>query len=203
MRSYVQMALGLGIVSLLFGGPIGYISYREKNFRNFRTVRPDVLYRSGQLSPDGLERIVHDYGIRTVITLRDSDTPGKRPPDWREEEFCRKMDIYHYRLPPRLWWSESGAIPADENVKKLLEVLDNPKHYPVLIHCFAGAHRTGAYCAIFRMEYDHWDNQAALDELQQCGYDHLYSEWDVLGYLRNYVPRWKRNAVKSEASGSH
>jgi hypothetical protein len=42
------------------------------------------------------------------------------------------------------------------------------------------------------MEFDHWDNQAALDELQQCGYDHLYSEWDVLGYLRNYVPRWKR-----------
>lgn len=192
MSRHLQIVWGIGIVSLLIGGPLGYMSYRNRNFRNFRTVEPGILYRSGQLTQDGLERIVHDYGIRTVITLRDADEPGKRPPDWREEQYCRKMDIYHYRLPPQLWWSESGPIPADENVKKLLEVLDDPKHFPVLIHCFAGAHRTGAYCAIYRMEYDHWDNQTALDELQQCGYDHLYSEWDVLGYLQNYVPRWKR-----------
>lgn len=192
MRRYVQIAFGFAITLFVIGGPIAYASYRDKNFRNFRTVRPGVLYRSGQMTASGLERIVHDYGIRTVVTLRDADLAGHRPPDWREEEYCRKMDIHHFRLPPRLWWSESGPIPADQNVRKLLDVIDDPRHHPVLIHCFAGAHRTGAYCAIFRMEYDHWDNQTALDELYRCGYEHLYDEWDVLGYLQNYVPRWKQ-----------
>ena len=196
MRSFLSFALGLGIAGLLVGVPIGFISYRETNFRNFRTVHPDVLYRSGQLSQAGLERILHDYGIRTVITLRDTDRPGQRPPDWNEEQFCRKMDLAHYRLPPRVWWCTSGPIPADENVAMFLEIVDNPKNHPILIHCFAGAHRTGAYCAIFRMEFDRWENQEALEELHRCGYENLYSEMDILGYLQNYTPRWKRDPAR-------
>jgi protein tyrosine/serine phosphatase len=55
----------------------------------------------------------------------------------------------------------------------------------------AGIHRTGACVAIYRMEFDHWDNAAALDELRAGGYRHLDDEEDVLGYLENYRPRWK------------
>ena len=69
--------------------------------------------------------------------------------------------------------------------------MDDPANYPVLVHCFAGIHRTGAYMAVYRMEIDRWDNDAALDELRACGYRHLDDEWDVLGYLESYRPRWK------------
>ena len=198
MRRFASIAFGLGIAVMIAVSPFAYRSLREHHLRNFRTVRPDVFYRSGQLSHTGLQLVIREYGIRTVITLRDADSRDQRPPDWAEEQYCRKMDIHHFRLPPRFWWDvgNTGAIPAEENVRTLLQVLDDPKYHPILIHCFAGSHRTGAYCAIFRMEFDRWDNQAALDELRQCGYVHVYEEKDVLGYLRNYQPRWKKQLAE-------
>src|SRR5207249_1552206 len=78
--------------AVLIGLPLGDASYRQSNFRNFRVVKPGVLYRSGQMSLAGLERAVHDYGIRTVVSLRDAEVPGERPPDLAEEEYCRKQD---------------------------------------------------------------------------------------------------------------
>ena len=62
--------------------------------------------------------------------------------------------------------------------------MSDPANYPVLVHCFAGIHRTGAYCAIYRMEFDHWTNDRAIDELKAHGYYNLPEEKDILGYLR-------------------
>jgi protein tyrosine/serine phosphatase len=67
----------------------------------------------------------------------------------------------------------------------------DPDNYPVLVHCFAGIHRTGAFCAIYRMEHDHLSNAEALRELKEGGYINLYDEWDVLGYLEEYKPTWR------------
>ena len=39
---------------------------------------------------------------------------------------------------------------------EFLAVMDNRANYPVLVHCFAGIHRTGTMCAVFRMEYHGW-----------------------------------------------
>jgi protein tyrosine/serine phosphatase len=192
MTRTIRFLLGMAVLAVIVGVPVGYASYRNANLRNFCVVKPGVLYRSGQLSLGGLERVIHDHGIRTVVTLRDADVEGERPPDWREEEYCRRQDIRYVRIRPRLWWSPTGGpVPAEAGLKRFLGLMDDPANYPVLVHCFGGIHRTGAYMAVYRMEVDHWDNAAALDELRACGYRHLDDEWDVLGYLENYKPRWK------------
>ena len=41
------------------------------------------------------------------------------------------------------------------------------------------------------MEYDHWDNNRAIEELKATGYTNLENEWDVLGYLEHYRPTWQ------------
>ncbi len=192
MRQFGQFLGGSAIAIFIIGMPLLYRCYEGREYRNFRTVHDGVLYRSGQLSLDGFERIWHDYGIRTVISLRPA-LPGQRPPDWEEEQFCRDKDIFYFRLPPKHWAAESGPAPADENVREFLKIMDDPKYYPVLVHCFAGTHRTGAYCCVYRMEYDHWDRKSAIDELYRCGYEHLFEEEDVHGYLETYEPRWTRS----------
>jgi len=191
VSSIVKLVAGLSLASLVLGGPFAYRWQRERHLRNFRVVRPDVLYRSGQLSATGLERMCNEHGIRTVITLRESHVPGRPHPDAAEEEWCRKMDIAHFRLTPKCWSAPDGSVPANANVQKFLAIMDDPKHHPVLIHCFAGAHRTGSYCCVFRIEYDRWSNADALDELRACGYENLDDEDDVRTYLENYRPRLK------------
>src|SRR5437870_5021947 len=43
---------------------------------NLHTVIPGRVYRSAQLSPDLLERVIGTYGIRTVINLRGCGDPS-------------------------------------------------------------------------------------------------------------------------------
>ncbi len=187
----VQWLFGLLITALLVGVPVGYAAYRKAHVRNFRAVRDGVLYRSGQLSLRGLKQVVYDYQIKTVISLRDADVPRQPPPDAAEEEHCRQRGIKYVRIPPRHWSAPDGSVPAEANVRAFLEVMDEPANHPVLLHCFRGVHRSGAYSAIFRMEYEGWGRQAALAEMEALGYDRLAEEWDVREYLERYQPRQK------------
>jgi tyrosine-protein phosphatase SIW14 len=191
MPRFLKWVFGLLIAALVIGGPIGYAHYLRANFRNFRVVHEDVLCRSGQMSLPALQQVVRDHGIKTVITLRDSYRPGEPPPDLAEEKWCQAQDILHIRIPPRYWEAADNSVPAEEGVLKFLEIMDDPKNHPVLIHCFAGSHRTGAYCAVYRMEYEHWSNADAIDEVKEFGYIRLDEEVDILGYLERYQPRWK------------
>src|SRR5438128_1368050 len=102
MPRSAQWLLGTMLVVLVIGGPFGYARYRKATFRNFHIVQSGVLYRSGQLSRDALVRAIHDYGLKTVITLRDPKTPGNLQPDQDEADFCCKEELYYYRLPHRV-----------------------------------------------------------------------------------------------------
>ncbi len=194
MPRFVQYLFTILIAAMLAGGPLVYAYYRQANGRNFRMVREGVLYRSGQMSLAGLQNAVHDYGIKTVVTLRDAYYPNDPPPDLAEEEFCKNANIKYCRISPRKWWAPDGSVPAEKGVRIFRRIMDDPKNYPVLIHCFAGVHRTGAFCAVYRMEYEHWTNEQAIAEMRACGYKDLEDEWDLLGYLEQYQPRWKRTA---------
>src|ERR1700731_2322854 len=100
--SSVFAFLRLVVLAALIGGPVAYAYHHENQKRNFRVVRDGVLYRSGQTTLAGLERRVHDYGFRTIVSLRDSYTGGT-PPDVREEAYCQKMDILYVRISPQHW----------------------------------------------------------------------------------------------------
>jgi protein tyrosine/serine phosphatase len=192
-RRWINLVGGLTVLAIIVGMPTGYVYLRNKQSRNIRVVEAGKLYRSGQLGRQGFERLLHDYGIRTVVSLRDSADPNQPPPDRHEEHYCQRQDIKFVRITPKSWWPEyNGPPPAEQGVAKFLAVMDDPKNYPVLLHCFAGTHRTGAMVAIYRMEYNHWNNDDALAELRNAGYTNLDNEQDVLTYLANYRPRWSK-----------
>ena len=60
------------VVAVLLVAPLMYYHKTEAQMRAFRVVEDGVLYRSGQMTLDGLKRAIHDYDIRTVVTLRDA-----------------------------------------------------------------------------------------------------------------------------------
>jgi tyrosine-protein phosphatase SIW14 len=201
MQRYLQYLFAALIVVLLVGGPLAYARHRHNRLRNFHVVREGVLYRSGQISLDGLRQIVYDHQIKTVITLRDAPRPGDPPPDLGDEEWCNKEQLNFVRITPRAWEAADGSAPAAKGVAVFLEVMKNPDNYPVLIHCLAGKHRTGAYCAVFRIEHDKWTNQQAIDELKLYGYDNVQEHLDLLSYLEGYRPTWKQDQNPLEVEG--
>jgi tyrosine-protein phosphatase SIW14 len=189
MTRWLQIVLGGAVALLLITAPVLFAFHQQRQMRNFREVRKGVLYRSGQMSPEGLAKEHHEYHFKTIVSLRDAMAPGLPAPDAAEEEFCNKEEIAFLRLPPYHWEGEEGTVPpVEENVRKFRAVMADPKNYPVLVHCFAGIHRTGAYTAIYRMEFEGWSNARAIAEVKACGYKNLDEEWDVLTYLERYRP---------------
>jgi protein tyrosine/serine phosphatase len=183
MRALGNLVGCVVVVALVVAPPL--LAVRQKTqTRNLRVVREGVLYRSGQMTAEGLRRMIHDYGIRTVVNLRD----GIAALDVAEEKFCDAEQVRFVRLPPLLWAEVDGAVPVEQNMRVFREVMSDPGNYPVLVHCFAGIHRTGGYCAVYRMEFEGWGNEQAIAELRGCGYTVIERHKDILGYLERYRP---------------
>jgi tyrosine-protein phosphatase SIW14 len=193
-----QVGAGTVVVVALIVGPVIFAEREVAHKRNFRVVREGVLYRSGRMTKGALQRVLNDYGIRTVVCLRDGTTAADRG----EEAFCNSEEINFVRIPPNRWEEFGGEPPAEEGVRKFREVMSDPRNHPVLLHCLAGIHRTGIFTAIYRMEFEHWSNERAMQEMRSCGYVELDEHLDVLGYLEQYRPQWLK-ADSSAPQGPH
>jgi tyrosine-protein phosphatase SIW14 len=186
MIRVIQVAAGISIVIALIIAPVVLAVRQQAQMRNFRVVRPGILYRSGQMSKAGLLRIFNDYHIKTVISLRD----GQSASDKAEEALCNSEDVRFVRILPSRWGDEGGSVPVESGVRRFREIMADPRNHPVLVHCYAGIHRAGSYAAIYRMEFEHWSNAAAIAEMKACGYSNLDDELDILGYMEQYRPSW-------------
>jgi protein tyrosine/serine phosphatase len=110
---------------------------------NLDVVVPGRVYRSGQLSPEELERAIAGHGIRAILNLRGEEDDR----DWYRREIAvaerrgvvhRSVDLVPEKLPPR-----PAVLALIEHLKFLPE--------PILIHCAAGVDRTGFASVIARM----------------------------------------------------
>lgn len=121
-------ALGLYLGFLQFSG-------------NFHAVIPGEFYRSAQPTTDRLETYVNHYGIRTVINLRGANESAA----WYRNEVAtaKKMGVNHVDF------GMSSSSPFDSaTADRLIEIMkEAPK--PILIHCQAGADRSGIVSAIY------------------------------------------------------
>ncbi len=173
---------GILFVGLSLVAPVAFALHQLSQTPNFHVVREGVLYRSGQMSIAGLKRTINDLGIRTVVSLRI----GSQANDRAEEEYCTSQGINFVRIKPLAWNGVRGKAEVDQGVDRFLAVLRDPKKHPVLIHCYAGIHRTGAYCAIYRMELEGWSNARAIEEMKAHGYTIFEEHADVREYLTTY-----------------
>ena len=174
---------GLLLVTAGIAVPPALMAWQMRHTRHFAVVKPGVLCRSGQPSLAGLKRILHDHRIRTVVSLRHESPATRAEADW-----CVRNEVKFVRLDPRNWDGVPGAARIDEPMRRFLEVMADPANRPVLVHCFAGTHRTGGYVAVWRIEGDGWSNEAAMAELRGMGYATLDGDLDISEYLRAYSP---------------
>ena len=134
---------------------------------------------------------MNERNIRTVFSIRDARISGSEQTDEFEEEFCKSTHRKFHRLPIPDWELQGDTIPGEETVRIFLRLLEQPAETPrpMLIHCFAGEHRTGAMVAVYRMEYNGWRNDEAIEEMTSVGNIRTSYAKSLLTYLGNYTPR--------------
>jgi protein tyrosine/serine phosphatase len=147
--------------------------------KRFAVVDEGRLYRSSQPSLRQLQRLIDDYGIRTVCIVR-SGTSGRVP---GEAEYARRQGLAVVHIP-----IDSRRPVSDAEVAEFFRCMGNEGNLPVLVHCSAGRHRTGYLCALYRIERQGWTKERALEEMLSFGFD-VHDQRAVLEQLRAYRPR--------------
>ena len=143
----------LVIVAALGGSWAGYLRLTG----NIHEVEAGKVYRSGQLWPSQLSSLLRDKGIRTVINLR-GENPDRA---WYVDELqvAKAAGVHHISLP-----MSANREPNDALLATLIDTLSTAE-LPVLIHCEAGADRSGLASALYKFTVQHKTPQEADGQL--------------------------------------
>lgn len=148
---------------------------------NFHRVNAR-LYRGGQPRKGGLRRLAA-LGVNTIINLRDDDERARA-----EGQEARAEGLRYFNVP----FGRLGR-PADEQVAKVLSLLDAPENGVVFVHCAKGQDRTGTVIAIYRISQDGWTGREAKREAERYGMKFWQRGMkDYIGdHYRDHAPRSK------------
>ncbi len=124
----------------------------SKSLKNFYKL-DDHVYRSAQPDEAGFAYL-KTVGITNILNLRDyhNDDPGPKKPG-----------LSLYRVP-----MDAGKIKTADVVAALRFI--KRSEGPVLIHCWHGSDRTGTISALYRIVFQNWSKENALDELMYGGF---------------------------------
>ncbi len=112
------------------------------------------LYRSARLKA-GAAAELKALGVRTVINLRSEET---------DRDVLAGSGVNRLRLP-----CDANEITV-EHLATFLRLACDPDRRPVLVHCWAGADRTGAMIAAYRVAAQGWSKEEAVREMTEGGY---------------------------------
>jgi hypothetical protein len=141
-----RRALRSALAILLLGAAVpGAFLLRPFVGSNLGIVHDGRVIRAAQPTA-GLKQLIHDYQLASILNLR-----GGSSKDWwytSEVETATSLGVDFLDLP-----LNATRRPKRRDLLNLIDTLARCK-YPLLIHCKAGADRTGLASAIYLMMHD-------------------------------------------------
>ncbi|MFJ1208206.1 dual specificity protein phosphatase family protein [Burkholderia pyrrocinia] len=157
-------------------------SIADARANNLHRITPK-LYRSAQLSREDVPEL-QKLGIRKVISFRAFHA---------DDGILAGTQIKMQRIRINTWY-----IRDEDMVAALKALRTADQDGPVLIHCQHGADRTGLVSALYRMVYQGWTREQALDELQHGGYG-FHPIWqNITNYLKHVDVERLRQEVNND-----
>ncbi len=132
----------------------------------------DYLYRGSQPNERGIEEL-HRLGVTVVVDLR-GEWKGRRE---KERLQAEKFGIRFISIPGNGW-----SPPSDKQVAQFLSLIRERPRQRIFVHCWFGGDRSGVFLATYRITFEHWTPQRAVQEMKAF---HFKSLWHPA--MRKYV----------------
>ena len=156
---------------------------------NFHQVN-DHIYRGGQPANEGFQALAK-LGVKTILDLRREDEHSTKT----EEQLVKAAGMRYVNVP-----MVGVVAPSEDQISKVLALLDSTTEGPVFVHCKRGADRTGTVIACYRIAHDRWGNQKALDEAKADGMSFL--QIGMKRYVRSFRPASESAAAPDLATSA-
>jgi protein-tyrosine phosphatase len=162
-HKWVFVAVPAIVIGLAIWAWFGVIRYHVIPKR-FGIVVPGHIYRSGQISAPLIKKILIKYNIRVIIDLTSAD-PNDRDKQ-AEKKAAAELNIKVLRFP----MSGNGTGDINDYASAIAAIANTEKqNLPVLVHCAAGAMRTGGVIATYRLLVQKIDPNIVEDEMEKYG----------------------------------
>ncbi len=165
----------LGLISLLLLLWFALVDDPRSDLpKRFDVVEPGRLYRSGEISAQELEHVAATHGLKTVLSLLNPDVPESIA----EREAAERLGLRWLNVP----LTGDGASTPEQR-QRIREIILDPSFGPMLVHCAAGANRTGLACGMYRIHQQGWSYEQVIDEMRRYGFkdkDHHENLRDAL-----------------------
>lgn len=135
--------LALGVIALAVAGVALAGPLRSYVFSsNLHTVVAGEIYRSAQPSGAQLAEWIDELSLASVVNLRGRKSQDDRR--WLVEEIAtaERAGIEHVSIR-----MSAGDVPPAQTLRKLVDTIDHAPR-PMLLHCKAGAERSGLAAAV-------------------------------------------------------
>ncbi len=124
----------------------------------------DFLYRGAQPKNNGVEQLKR-FGIDTIVDLR-GELHGLIK---NERQRAESLGIRFINLPGSGW-----ATPKDEQIAQFFSLVRERPRKKIFIHCWLGGDRSGMFIAAYRIAFDGWSPQQAIQEMRAFHYLHFW-----------------------------
>lgn len=173
-------------LSLFLTTAMGIYWWSENQFeylpKRLGEVVPGKIYRSGQLTSPMLSKTVSKHGITTIVDLQLNDLQDELIQG--EVKFAAEHGLRHFRFG--LGGDGTGDVDRYVDAVEIL-IQCARKNEPVLVHCAAGAQRTGGVVACYRLLEEGADPDAVIAEMKK--YDWRPEEdQELVDYLNQNLP---------------
>lgn len=125
---------------------------------NYAQVTP-AIFRGGRPSFQDL-RFLQNSGVRTIINLENDDRAVRT-----ELDNARRLGLNEITIP-----LEYLSAPSDQDIQRILSILQDPSVGPIFLHCKHGEDRTGMVMGLYRVFVQKWTPQNAYREMLQMGF---------------------------------
>jgi hypothetical protein len=157
--------------------------------KNFGVVAEGKVFRSGELTPGAMRRVVEKYGVKTVVDLGAYETgsEGER----RQQRTADVLGVARYKF------DLEGDGTGNPNAYVLaLRLMTDSSKQPVLVHCSAGSERTGVLTALYRNIVEGKSVAEALPEAREHRHDPGRNPW-----LLVVLADWRDRIAQAYRSG--
>jgi tyrosine-protein phosphatase SIW14 len=138
----------------------------------------EFLYRGTQPKEAGVEQL-RELGIDTIIDLRGENYDKME----RERKHAESVGMRFVNIPGNGW-----SPPRDEQIAQFFSLVRERPRRRIFVHCWLGSDRSGVFLATYRMAFDGWTPEEALQEMRSF---HFKGFWHpaMKAYIRDFPAR--------------